>query len=323
MAAQWSRGQPWISALPMYCFSTWNRTTEKCTATQLLMFNRNSKHMVSLSIETHSHRCLKAPKISVVFLLVPELGFQFVKAWPLAGVVWPTLCHQAVEGWGALRRHSQSLAVLYPTNDVVVLHTLERLDAIHQNLPHADTFNQTETHVVLDTEWRLSSDWALNLPNIHTSLAVVNRLKLIDSGAIHLIGNLPLDAGIRSKDTLHFTDHVRSIDKAELQKVVLVLLYLYSMNYLPCIVTNQSLPALHSRLWKPTHSSLQCPWGIQSTVGSILKRNSVLWEQIVSFWHFFSSHENAMLRSHRARFELASGTFLLLVSKQVCPKLCS
>lgn len=33
-----------------------------------------------------------------------------------------------------------------------------------------------------------------NSPNIHTSLAVVNLRKLIDSGAIHLIGSLPLDA---------------------------------------------------------------------------------------------------------------------------------
>lgn len=32
--------------------------------------------------------------------------------------------------------------------------------------------------------------------NIHTSLAAVNLLKLILSGAIHLIGNLPLDAEI-------------------------------------------------------------------------------------------------------------------------------
>jgi len=34
----------------------------------------------------------------------------------------------------------------------------------------------------------------MHTPNIQTSLAVVNRLKLIDSGDIHLIGNLPLDA---------------------------------------------------------------------------------------------------------------------------------
>lgn len=31
-------------------------------------------------------------------------------------------------------------------------------------------------------------------PNIHTSLAEVKRRKLIDSGAIHLIGNFPLEA---------------------------------------------------------------------------------------------------------------------------------
>ena len=33
-----------------------------------------------------------------------------------------------------------------------------------------------------------------NLPNIQTSLAEVNLLKLIDSGAIHLIGSFPLEA---------------------------------------------------------------------------------------------------------------------------------
>jgi hypothetical protein len=32
-------------------------------------------------------------------------------------------------------------------------------------------------------------------PNIQTSLAVVKRLKLIDSGAIHLIGNRVSEAG--------------------------------------------------------------------------------------------------------------------------------
>lgn len=34
-----------------------------------------------------------------------------------------------------------------------------------------------------------------NSPNIHTSLAEVNLLKLIDSGAIHLMGSLPFEAG--------------------------------------------------------------------------------------------------------------------------------
>lgn len=36
------------------------------------------------------------------------------------------------------------------------------------------------------------------LPNIHTSDAVVNLLKLIDSGAIHLMGSLPLVAEINN-----------------------------------------------------------------------------------------------------------------------------
>ena len=42
-------------------------------------------------------------------------------------------------------------------------------------------------------------------PNIHTSLAEVKRRKLIDSGAIHLIGNFPLEAGrliLESKTSL-------------------------------------------------------------------------------------------------------------------------
>ena len=41
-------------------------------------------------------------------------------------------------------------------------------------------------------------------PNIQTSLAEVKRLKLMDSGAIHLMGSLPLDAS-RWKGTLLFS----------------------------------------------------------------------------------------------------------------------
>lgn len=42
-----------------------------------------------------------------------------------------------------------------------------------------------------------------NSPNIQTSLAEVNLLKLIDSGAIHLIGSLPLEAEAKTNtDTL-------------------------------------------------------------------------------------------------------------------------
>lgn len=42
------------------------------------------------------------------------------------------------------------------------------------------------------------------LPNIHTSLEDVKRLKLIDSGAIHLIGSFPLEATDR-ENTLYTT----------------------------------------------------------------------------------------------------------------------
>ena len=35
------------------------------------------------------------------------------------------------------------------------------------------------------------------------SLAIVNLLKLIDSGAIHLIGSLPLEAKTRKEETIN------------------------------------------------------------------------------------------------------------------------
>ena len=41
--------------------------------------------------------------------------------------------------------------------------------------------------------------WTTDSPNIQTSLAVVNLLKLIDSGAIHLMGSLPLEAEFKNK----------------------------------------------------------------------------------------------------------------------------
>jgi len=51
----------------------------------------------------------------------------------------------------------------------------------------------------------------LDLPNIQTSLAVVKRLKLMDSGAIHLIGNLPLDAGEWQWRELCYTSLISSV----------------------------------------------------------------------------------------------------------------
>lgn len=44
-----------------------------------------------------------------------------------------------------------------------------------------------------------------NSPNIQTSLAVVNRLKLMDSGAIHLIGSLPLEAETQKSEGRCYT----------------------------------------------------------------------------------------------------------------------
>lgn len=42
----------------------------------------------------------------------------------------------------------------------------------------------------------------VNSPNIQMSLAIVNLLKLIDSGAIHLIGSLPFEAKTRKEETI-------------------------------------------------------------------------------------------------------------------------
>lgn len=74
-------------------------------------------------------------------MLVPELCFEFGEPRPLAGVVRPTFGHQTVKGGRALRRHSQPLAIFYPADHIVVLHPLEGLDAVHQDLPHAHTLS--------------------------------------------------------------------------------------------------------------------------------------------------------------------------------------
>lgn len=50
----------------------------------------------------------------------------------------------------------------------------------------------------------------IHTPNIHTSLSVENLRKLIDSGAIHLMGSLPFDAtearNEKEFDTVHETE---------------------------------------------------------------------------------------------------------------------
>lgn len=89
------------------------------------------------------HMATRKHKVTKQNIWSPELCFEFGESWSLAGVIWPTFGHQTVEGGRALRRHSQPLAVLYPANHVIVLHPLERLDAVHQDLPHAHSYRDT------------------------------------------------------------------------------------------------------------------------------------------------------------------------------------
>lgn len=77
--------------------------------------------------------------------MLPELCFEFCEPRPLAGVVRPAFGHQAVESGGTLGGHRQPLAVLYPANHVIVLHALEGLDAVHQDLPHTHAYGEKHT----------------------------------------------------------------------------------------------------------------------------------------------------------------------------------
>lgn len=48
--------------------------------------------------------------------------------------------------------------------------------------------------------------FGVHSPNIQTSLAEVNRRKLIDSGAIHLMGNFPLEATGKARQAVYSSD---------------------------------------------------------------------------------------------------------------------
>lgn len=65
------------------------------------------------------------------------------------------------------------------------------------------------------------------LPNIHTSLAAVKRLKLMDSGAIHLIGSRLIEASTHAIEHLpsYLCDHCVYMCVHESTFVVLLLLY--------------------------------------------------------------------------------------------------
>ena len=93
-------------------------------------------------------------------------------------------------------------------------------------------------------------------PNIHTSDAVVNLRKLIDSGAIHLIGSFPFEAF----SSIIFIDIINDLnDNLCLMNDILsineVLICVpYNTNCLQSILTIQNPPALHSPMPKPKHS---------------------------------------------------------------------
>lgn len=72
-------------------------------------------------------------------------------------MVLPTEIHQTEERGGALRREGQTLPVLDPIDDLVILDTYKRLDSAHQDLPAADAKHphvaQTSEPSKVDTLW--------------------------------------------------------------------------------------------------------------------------------------------------------------------------
>lgn len=71
---------------------------------------------------------------------LPELCFKFCKPGSSARVVCPALGHKAVEGRRAVWRHGEPLTVLNPPNYIIVLHSLEGLYPMHEDLPHTHTW---------------------------------------------------------------------------------------------------------------------------------------------------------------------------------------
>lgn len=122
-----------------------------------------------------------------------------------------------------------------------------------------------------------------NLPNIQTSLAVVNLLKLIDSGAIHFIGSLPFEAKIvqilqwdvnslsilasiklYEISVLHFPFFCRISNNRKKRQMwwaaralnyqfITLILYLYSNFVHPQPLTIQSRQVWHNHEMRPKH----------------------------------------------------------------------
>lgn len=108
----------------------------------------------------------------------------------------------------------------------------------------------------------------LSSPNIQTSLAEVKRLKFMDSGAIHLIGNRVTEA-VEKSPLDHAEPHCakgqrlyfRLTTQIFWQKSLYHLLcYLYSILHPQCISTDQSLQASHILGLQLTRSEQQYPW---------------------------------------------------------------
>lgn len=105
----------------------------------------------SVHVDSSNYNKVLGKALLVVFVIyqatkhffLPELCFELGESRSLAGVIRPTLGHQTVEGGRALWRHSQSLTVLYPADHIIVLDALERLDAVHQDLPHTHAYKET------------------------------------------------------------------------------------------------------------------------------------------------------------------------------------
>lgn len=68
-----------------------------------------------------------------------ENFFDVFERRPFVWLERPTLRHEAVQPWRTFRRQRQPLTIFDFADYVVVLNTLKRFHAHHQNLPHTYT----------------------------------------------------------------------------------------------------------------------------------------------------------------------------------------
>lgn len=67
---------------------------------------------------------------------------DLLEAGPLAWLVAPALGHETIQSGRAVCGQRQTLSILNLANHVIVLDSLERLHAKHQNLPHTNTWKK-------------------------------------------------------------------------------------------------------------------------------------------------------------------------------------